>query len=832
MVAPPHKKHPLRRGRKLDFTVTGAGIFQRKGAQRHPAITMKAPQYTEEEKQGFSKTQSASLGWDDHHPNVFGFHLRRDKLVGVLIESENFLLTDRLFLYDTGTLLRPFDAHLVNNAIKYSQEKCNKTLFDRANVNGFKAAVLTRKDKQYNEAMVRVRWGQDGTSKFFIAGDTLEARILVQDDVRIKKQYLVKNSLMDAGQTIPTCYYLPDNPDLHLREYTEAEQQMDRLQAQQVCLSSLNQLLDERRYGILLALPPEMILPIVFAGVNDKKLNVMLTILSQGYIHIFTSLLERILENKQAALQTLAAQLQLEVHHELFWNILFHCVRTKQDELADFIIQQAPVKIIARKFHPTIEQFVDAAEFGYEKFIRLALEHAPHLTNQKHKNVTALHMAAGNGRFSIVELLLTVKNIDVNQCDHGNDTPLMIAAMRGFIEIVNILLSHKDIRIDQWNNYKTCAIVLAVMYGHRDIVNALLAHQAKVKFIVRHMRTLDGKTLLQTAVVYRHLAIVEDLLADPYTDLNETCLDSDSALILAADCGYPEMVTALLARPDCQVNGQNKIGETALIVAARKNHTDILKMLLAHPDTKVNLTDKEDQTALNVATKEGHVKSVELLLQHKDINVTYLSNGEFSALRVAIENHRYVIVDILLAAPGMHIQMDDHIDWVHAVCDNSEHDYSVLVNFFRHPTFDLMVRLPQGYNILPALVAKNKMRIFELILSNPALKIDLEDDRTYSQFLAATKKPTFAKILHHYLVEKYLPQYIQRRDAQDDYKHFYGWLFGKSKSVKINAAQAILNGDDHTPHQAAFRTGELKCVYTLLEECGKTIKQHSRPRRV
>ena len=125
-ITSPNAFYPLRQGIKLDWTVDGNGVHKRDG---------KKPQYTEEQKLGFSKSQSTSLSTRRHHSKVFGLNSREDKLVGAIICKHNVLLSNRQFIYDRGTVDRPYDKATYAEAKKYfKQKKRENALFQLKNL--------------------------------------------------------------------------------------------------------------------------------------------------------------------------------------------------------------------------------------------------------------------------------------------------------------------------------------------------------------------------------------------------------------------------------------------------------------------------------------------------------------------------------------------------------------------------------------------------------------------------------------------------------------------------------------------------------------------------
>ena len=86
-----------------------------------------------------------------------------------------------------------------------------------------------------------------------------------------------------------------------------------------------------------------------------------------------------------------------------------------------------------------------------------------------------------------------------------------------------------------------------------------------------------------------------------------------TALMLAADRGHAETVTALLAAPGLDMNAADGDGRTALMVAANGGHAETVTALLAYPGVDVNAADGDGRTARALARARGHVRIASLL---------------------------------------------------------------------------------------------------------------------------------------------------------------------------------------------------------------------------
>ena len=116
----------------------------------------------------------------------------------------------------------------------------------------------------------------------------------------------------------------------------------------------------------------------------------------------------------------------------------------------------------------------------------------------------------------------------------------------------------------------------------------------------------DGWTALMLAAENGHTEVVTALLQRDDINIDHASVDGRTALILAARYGHIEIVTALLAREGININA-GVYGWTALMLAAENGHTEVVTALL-DADADINLQDNLGRTALMWAAREGHTE--------------------------------------------------------------------------------------------------------------------------------------------------------------------------------------------------------------------------------
>jgi len=107
-------------------------------------------------------------------------------------------------------------------------------------------------------------------------------------------------------------------------------------------------------------------------------------------------------------------------------------------------------------------------------------------------------------------------------------------------------------------------------------------------------------------------AVIEQLLTNPYIDVNIQDKCGNAPLVLAVKLNNPEIIRMLLQRganPDIQ----DKVGKTALIHATQNRNIEIIKILLQY-GANPNIIDEDRGTALLYATHSKQIKIIEMLI--------------------------------------------------------------------------------------------------------------------------------------------------------------------------------------------------------------------------
>jgi len=158
---------------------------------------------------------------------------------------------------------------------------------------------------------------------------------------------------------------------------------------------------------------------------------------------------------------------------------------------------------------------------------------------------TALMAAAFGGHVEAIKLFLaslpTVKASKlVNACDHHGSTALMKAAVQGFPDVIEVLTVVGNANVDIKDNLGHTAVIWAVASGKVSCVQILTSK------LGAHPYGSDTTTSLIAACSNNFYEIAEYLLKKTRVSPDYTDKLGRSALMIAAECGYVDIVKLLL----------------------------------------------------------------------------------------------------------------------------------------------------------------------------------------------------------------------------------------------------------------------------------------------
>lgn len=215
------------------------------------------------------------------------------------------------------------------------------------------------------------------------------------------------------------------------------------------------------------------------------------------------------------------------------------------------------------------------------------------------------HLKAAEGALAEIE--------DVNTPVHRY-TALGWAAVYGHTNIARRILGHKsaDLNLRSGPNEAWTPLMLAVCEGHGEVVDLLLSRPETDP----NLAESHGESPLYCAALKNHARIVQALCDDPRVDVNQhTRLDGSTALCVAAELNFIDIVTILMEHPSLDPNAGKYDGWTPLHCASQRGHEGIVEALLTHSKIRVNtVTGTDHSTALLVAVAGGHVSVVRRLL--------------------------------------------------------------------------------------------------------------------------------------------------------------------------------------------------------------------------
>ena len=269
--------------------------------------------------------------------------------------------------------------------------------------------------------------------------------------------------------------------------------------------------------------------------------------------------------------------------------------------------------------------------------------------------IPVICMAASKGKRDIIEMLLAVKNIDVNVTTTNAETALMIAAKEGYELIINTLLTSKWVvkEINSTNLNGETALHIASKYGNHRAVATLL----RVKDILVNTTSDTGDSPLSS-----------------YINLWRNGIRTRYRYVIPPHSKKPQLnvVKMFLEKKELMhvINYSNHEGYTVLHTTLLCGEVEIAKALIATGNIDVNVKtnvtnihtpDKNGVTTIHIAAKNGYAPIVDMLIKYK-ANINVRCNGGVTPIYLAAKNgHHEVVTTLLNYSADINIPSNDGV---------------------------------------------------------------------------------------------------------------------------------------------------------------------------
>lgn len=251
---------------------------------------------------------------------------------------------------------------------------------------------------------------------------------------------------------------------------------------------------------------------------------------------------------------------------------------------------------------------------------------------------TALSLASAEGHIDVVRVLLSQPQVDL---DNSHNSPLMIAARNGHVDIVELLLQQEEIGPAKIANSES-ALMLAAEHNHLDVVIRLVDALLRIYGYLR-----IGEAALVLASMNGHVEVVDFLLSRG-VDANSTS-GGNSALMVAAEHGQSSVVNRLM-KGNADVNFSSSdfdSRDTALILAAQAGWLEVVELLITHINIELDKADNDGKSALMRAASSNQPAVVECLLD-AGASTGRIGRAGNNALEHMLNTGYAAIIEVLL----------------------------------------------------------------------------------------------------------------------------------------------------------------------------------------
>ena len=240
------------------------------------------------------------------------------------------------------------------------------------------------------------------------------------------------------------------------------------------------------------------------------------------------------------------------------------------------------------------------------------------------EDCTALWVAAANGHFDVVRLLIE-QNADVDGRTSRNSTPLRAAAFDGHLDIVRCLVEN-GADVNARNNFNNTPLMITCYKGHPNVASYLVKHGANI-----NLQDNKGDSCLHYASKGGHVQLACELLALGAKQTQN--LNRLTPLLEASNDCKIEMVEWFINRPEC--SKEQRIDALELLGATIANNSNAYDIEKAFSFMKRGMEERyEDPSCPLLKKKMEPVEAYQNRTESQTLEELSLLEGDDHAIQM------------------------------------------------------------------------------------------------------------------------------------------------------------------------------------------------------
>ena len=267
-------------------------------------------------------------------------------------------------------------------------------------------------------------------------------------------------------------------------------------------------------------------------------------------------------------------------------------------------------------------------------------------------NNTCLHLAVQSNNMSMITFFL--KFVDVNLVNSNLETPFFIAARYSHISIVKMLGSINECNINARNADGNSPLHIAVSQESAEVTQTLIDLHCDLD-----LKNNEGLMPLHLAVKGNQPSL-DILLSLPRCDKLACTSSGNNILHLAAlhDVRIIFKHRDFSLWKNAMINSRNSHLDTPLHIAVQLSHLEFIEQLLDTPGINVNVPNRDSLTPFHLAVLQSQKDVISCFVKAEDASCSGIREG---ALHLVVQEGKSEVLDFLLSLKVLNINgKNDH----------------------------------------------------------------------------------------------------------------------------------------------------------------------------